>query len=102
MKKYDIEFLPIAYRDLDNIFDYILLDSQNNANRILEKIMTRLGKLEDFPLSGKKLIHKSLNSYDFRMIIVSPYIVFYRFIEDKIYIYRILHGASDYIKILEI
>lgn len=102
MKKYDIEFLPAADKDLDDIFDYILLDSPNEAISMLEKIMTRLEKLEELPLLGKGLIHKSLIHFNFRMIIVEPYNVFYRFIDDKIYIFRILHGASDYIKILEI
>ena len=100
MKKYDVEFLPIAAKDLDVIFDYILLDSPNEAIAMLEKIMTRLEKLEDFPLLGKQLIHKSLNYYNFRMIIVEPYIIFYRFIDDIVYIYRILHGACDYIEAL--
>lgn len=101
MKNYNIEFLPIAYSDLDNIFDYIILDSIKEANVMLEKIMNSLDRLKQFPLSGKKLIHNSLNYYNFRIIIVNPYVIFYRFMDDTIYIYRVLHGASDYMKILE-
>ena len=101
MKHYNIEFLPIAYSDLDNIFDYIILDSIKEANVMLEKIMNSLDRLKQFPLSGKKLIHNSLNYYNFRIIIVNPYVIFYRFMDDTISIYRVLHGASDYMKILE-
>lgn len=101
MGKYKTVFLPEAYKDLDTIFDYILLDSPSQAEAILNKIMGSISNLEDFPLAGKKLVHKSLNYYNFRMIIVAPYIVFYRFIDDVVYIYRILHGARDYIDALE-
>lgn len=97
MKRYDVNFLPAADKDLDDIFDYILLDSPNNAISILERIMALLENLEEYPLLDKRLIHNSLIHFDFRMIIIEPYIIFYRFIDDKIYIYRILHGARDYI-----
>ena len=96
-----IEFLPEAYKDLNEIFDYILLDSPANAQATLDKIIYSIEKLETFPLLGKQLINEYLNYYQFRMIIVKPYIVFYRFLHDKIYIYRILHGASDYMTILK-
>ncbi len=101
MENYKVEFLPEAYKDLNEIFDYILLDSPANAQATLDKIINSIEKLEAFPLIGKQLINEHLNYYQFRMIIVNPYIVFYRFIHDKIYIYRILHGTSDYMNILE-
>ncbi len=101
MEKHKIVFLPESCKDLDEIFDYILIDSQNNAKNILEQIMNTISNLETFPLLGKRLVHKSLDYYHFRMLIVDPYIIFYRFIENTVYIYRILHGARDYIDALE-
>jgi toxin ParE1/3/4 len=100
-KKFDIVLLPAAYDDLDEIFDYILLDNPSAAESMLDKIMASLQRLEDFPNSGIKLTAKPLKYYDFRMVITAPYIAFYRFIDDKIYIYRILHGSRDYIRILK-
>lgn len=101
MEKYKIIFLPESYKDLDEIFDYILIDSTSNAQNMLDSIINAISNLENFPLSGKRLIHKSLDYYHFRMLIVDPYIVFYRFVDDTIYIYRVLHGARDYIDALE-
>lgn len=101
MKKYKIVFLPESYKDLDLIFDYILLDSINQAEFMLDKIMNSIDNLSTFPLSGVILDEKFLNNYNFRMIIVKPYILFYRFIDDTIYIYRVLHGAMDYINTLK-
>ena len=101
MGKFSVEFLPAAYEDLEEIFDYILLDDPTAAANMLDKISTSLYHLQDFPSSGVKLITKSLNYYNFRMVIIDPYIAFYRFIDDTVYIYRILHGARDYIRILK-
>jgi len=101
MENYKVEFLPEAYKDLNEIFDYILLDSPANAQDMLDKIIYSIEKLYAPPLIGKQLINEYLKYYQFRIIIVNPYIVFYRFIHDKIYVYRILHGASDYMNILE-
>ena len=100
MKNYEIIFLEESSNDLNSIFNYILLDSPQNAQIMLDKIFKSIENLEIFPLSGNLLIHNYLNYFQFRMIVVNPYIVFYRFIDNKVYIYRILHGASDYIKIL--
>ncbi|MDD2586234.1 MAG: type II toxin-antitoxin system RelE/ParE family toxin [Syntrophomonadaceae bacterium] len=101
MGKFKVDLLPAAYEDLDEIFDYILLDDPAAAESMLDRIMTSLHRLQDFPNSGVKLTARSLKYYDFRMVIVDPYVAFYRFIDGKVYIYRILHGARDYIRILK-
>jgi plasmid stabilization system protein ParE len=101
MEKYNVELLPAAYADLDEIFDYILADNPKAAERTLDKIMTFLRRLEDFPHSGTPLLERSLKNFNFRMIIVDPYIAFYRFIDNKVYVYRILHGARNYPDLLK-
>ncbi|WP_373306770.1 type II toxin-antitoxin system RelE/ParE family toxin [Lederbergia ruris] len=63
--------------------------------------MTSLKHLETFPFAGTKLREKSLSHYEFRRIISEPYIAFYRVIENTVFIYRILHGARDYIQVLK-
>lgn len=101
MASYEVELLPAAFSDLDEIFEFILADSPQTANDILESIMHRLRSLESFPLSGAPLLDRSLTKFNFRMIVIDPYIVFYRFINNKVLIYRILHGARDYSHILK-
>lgn len=100
-KKFNVALLPAAYDDLDEIFDYILLDNPTAAESMLANIMASLHRLEDFPNSGVKLIAKSLKHYDFRMVITDPYIAFYRLIDNQVLIYRILHGNRDYIRLLK-
>jgi toxin ParE1/3/4 len=100
-RKFNVVFLPAAYDDLDEIFKYILLDNPTAAEDILTKIMTSLRRLEDFPNSGVKLTSKSLKHFNFCMVVVDPYLAFYRFIDNVVYVYRILHGSMDYIRILK-
>ncbi|HHU20249.1 MAG TPA: type II toxin-antitoxin system RelE/ParE family toxin [Bacilli bacterium] len=77
------------------------MDDPFVAKETLNKLFKSFKILERFPSSGVKVIDDSLNRYQFRMIISEPYIAFYRIIGNTVYIYRILHGARDYIQILK-
>ena len=101
MAKYDIELLPAAYTDLDEIFDYIMADNPTAADRILNIIMDSLSRLEKYPHSGKPLLEGSLKKFSFRMVIIDPYLAFYRLIDNKVLVYRILHGARSYPHLLK-
>jgi toxin ParE1/3/4 len=101
MKKYNVELLPAAYADLDEIFDYIMPDSMQAANETLDNIMSSLRRLEDFPQSGVPLTDRSMKKFNFKMVIINPYIAFYRFIDGKVIIYRILHCARNYPHLLK-
>ncbi len=101
MENCKVELLPVAFEDLDEIFDYILLENPTAAKNMLDNIMTAFRRLEQFPYSGVKLIDESLKYYNFRMLIIEPYVAFYRLIDNMVYVYRILHGTRDYIRILK-
>ncbi|GAE93713.1 plasmid stabilization system protein [Gracilibacillus boraciitolerans JCM 21714] len=100
MTSFNVELLPAADEDLDDIFTYILLDNPEAANEVLDRVMTSLKYLEKFPYAGLRVMEERLKHFEFRMVISEPYIAFYRVIENTVYIYRILHGARDYIQIL--
>ena len=101
MERFDVELLPAAYSDLDEIFEYIMADNPQAAADMLEHIMTSLGRLENYPYSGKPLIDRSLKEFSFRMVIIDPYIAFYRFIDNKVLVYRIFHRARKYSHLLK-
>ncbi len=96
MERYNIELFPSAYSDLDEIFDYIMADNPEAAEMILDRMMQSLRHLENFPHSGAPLLERSLKKFNFRMVNIDPYIAFYRFIDNKVSVYRILHGARHY------
>ncbi|MBI4285719.1 MAG: type II toxin-antitoxin system RelE/ParE family toxin [Chloroflexi bacterium] len=95
MAEYDVVLLPAAFADLDEIFDYVLAENPQAASGILENIMQSLSRLRDHPHSGSPLRERSLNKFHFRMVIISPYIAFYRVIDNKVFIYRVLHGVRN-------
>lgn len=101
MEKYDVELLPAAYTDLDEIFDYIMVDNPQAATEMLDNIMRYLRRLENFPHSGVLLLDRAMQKFNFRMVIIDPYIAFYRFIKDKVIIYCILHCARNYPHLLK-
>lgn len=101
MARYKVELLPAAYSDLDEIFDYIMADNPQAAGKMLNNIMQSLRHLENFPHSGAPLLERSLKKFNFRIVIVDPYIAFYRFIDNKVYVHRVLHGARYYPNLLK-
>ena len=98
---YVVVLLPAAYSDLDEIFDYIMTENPAAVTSMLDKIMKALRRLETFPLSGTMLLERSLKEFSFRMIVITPNVAYYRLIDNRIYIYRILHGARNQLHLLE-
>jgi len=78
----------LANDDLLSIKEYIEkeLDNPPAAANTLMKITTDLRALVDFPLSGA--------------LISGSYISFYHYIDDTVFIDRVLYARRDYIKIL--
>ena len=101
MGKYKIEVLPTAWDDLQGIFDYIFLDSPKSAENILDKIMKSLRHLEDFPNAGAYVPDTVLKRNEFRMVVCPPYISFYRFEGDTVYIYHVVHNSRRYKSLLK-
>ena len=80
MQKHNIVYLHEANADLDEILDYISLDSFKYAEKTINEIFSEIRKLEEFPLMGSSLSKKIIEGIDFRKLIVGNYIVFYRII----------------------
>ena len=61
-KKYIIRYLPLFYRDLENIIDYIKYDLQNDtaANRLVDKVENVIKERLQSPESFEKYISNDL------------------------------------------
>lgn len=95
-KKYSIEYLPVAERDLTEIIEYVQLDSPESALNLLDEIDSTILKLEDFPFIGKIPKDSRLQLLNYIILIVSSYLVFYIVKDDIVEIRRILHGKRKY------
>ena len=96
MDIYDVRFLQEAVDDLEEIVLYIAQDSQQAALRMHDQIMAKVNDLATFPKRGRFVPDRKIAEAGFRMLVVVPYIIFYRIINQTVYIYRVVHGAMNY------
>lgn len=94
--KYPIIYLPVAERDLSEIFEYICVESPSAASSFLDKINTNISQLKDFPELGKIPHDKRLQELGYRVLIIESYLVFYVVNKKYVEIRRILHGRRKY------
>lgn len=95
-KKFKIEYLPIAKKDLTEILEYIQIDNPSVALKLLDEIDKTIAKLAYFPYIGHIPKDQRLIFLNYRMLVVETYIVFYVVLDDVVEIRRILHGKRKY------
>jgi toxin ParE1/3/4 len=98
--KNKIKYSPAAVDDMDEIFSYISQDNITVAELMLEKIDREIRNLERFPNIGSVLSDDeyTIIQRGYRFIVVKPYLIFYRLMNDTVIIHRILHGHRDYLR----
>ena len=91
-----------AERDLDEIWNYIVSELQNPsaAERIINRFIDSVERLEDFPELGTPLSSIVDLNAGYRFLISGNYLVFYHLNEENIYIDRFLYGRRNYLRIL--
>ena len=96
MEVYDVQFLQEALDDLEEIILYIAQDSRQSALHMHDRIIEKANDLSIFPKRGRLISDKKMAAAGYRMLGVKPYLIFYRIVEHKVFIYRVLHGAINY------
>ena len=99
MPKYKVRILTPASRDIEQIAEFHLrMVGPNSAEKITDRLLDTIQILEDQPFSGAEHPDHILGSRNYRKLICGDYVCVYKVIEENVYIYRIVHGASDYPK----
>lgn len=100
LPKNKIKYTPAAVDDMDEIFSYISKDNVTGAENLLKKITEGITRLVEFPNMGSVLSEEeyTLINRGYRFIVVQPYLVFYRIIDNAVIIHRILHARRDYLR----
>lgn len=96
MKKIKVVWTETAVKDLDDIIEYISIDSINNAIEQYEKIKKAAIELNDFPKSGR--IVPELNEQNiikYRELIVSPWRIMYKQDRNIVYVMAIIDGRRN-------
>ena len=96
MEIYEVRFLQEALEDLEEIVLYIAQDNTAAALRMHDEIIRKADDLTIFPKRGRLVPDKKMGSAGYRMLLINPYIAFYRIIDRSVFIYRVLHGATHY------
>lgn len=96
-ESYRIRWAPVAFRDLDEIIDYIAAqDGPDVAAGIYEKIKARIRTLSSHPGRCRVVPElKSVGVTEYRELIVSPYRVFFRIDDREVGILGVLDGRRD-------
>ena len=95
MQSMDVEILPIAQEDVDQALLYIAADDPDASDRLLNGILEALDRASCFPFSGTEIVVGGRRTRHYFKLYVHPYNVFYRIIQDKIVVMRVLHERMD-------
>ena len=101
-KDYKVKYTPTSKSDLISIIEYISDDNIDAAYDMADKIDIAIQSLSEFPYKGSIPNDSQLRLRGFKLLVVSPYIIFYK--PDKnsetISIIRILSSRQDYLELL--
>ena len=81
---------PLALNRLEEIIDYIALDSTVNADRFADIIFHKIELLIKFPETGR--IVPELNNNSYRELIFGNYRIIYKTIQNNIHVLTIRHS----------
>ncbi len=96
--RYEIRYLPLAQKDIDQIIGYLSQFYPQTAGRMFRSLETKIDRLSWMP---KMYEVYSPNPF-YRKMVVGKYLVFYHVDEQRgcVEIYRVLRGAWDITKYL--
>lgn len=87
-----------AFRDLNEIWEYIAADSVGNADQVIEKIEAAIRQLSKKPKLGH--YREDLADKRHRFYCVYSYLIVYRYEKKSIEVARVLHASRDANKLL--
>ncbi|MFR2788400.1 MAG: type II toxin-antitoxin system RelE/ParE family toxin [Clostridia bacterium] len=100
-KKYKIKYLPLFYKDLDQITDYIMykLNNEIAANNFVNELEKEINKRAYNPVSYEKYISIRKRKYTYYKIYVKNYTVFYTVKDNIMEVRRILYSKRNFNKV---
>lgn len=94
--RYAIEYLPAAQRDLSDLLDYIARDNPRAARDCVDRLERTVGRLAQFPKSGRRPRDPRLDRLGYRVLVVDDYLVFYVIRRRTVQVRRVIHGARRF------
>ena len=89
-----IEFTPKAVEDIDNLAEYIAIQSPHFAQKLVKSIFKEVDILKTFPFIGR--IVPEIDENEVREIFYQKYRIVYHVIDQStIHIVTVQHGSRD-------
>ena len=84
MDKYHVRLYPRAFRDIENIYRYIMSEklSPENAKKQTDRIIAAIESLEIFPESHQEILEGRFIGKGYRQLLIDNYLAIYK-IDDK-------------------
>ncbi len=98
--KCEVRLLPQAEEDFLEIIHYIAEDKPSAAEKMADRFEKAFLLLSENPMTGRTTRDSRLKLLQYRVLVVEPYLLFYQVKNKMVFVFRILHGARDYINIL--
>ena len=96
MEDYKVIWTKSAKKDLEEIIDYISLDSIEKAFEQLKKIKEKAKTLSTFPQQGRIIPELSnQNIIKYRELIVSPWRLMYKIEGNIVYVMAVIDGRRN-------
>lgn len=99
-RNYEVKLLRIAEEDLNEIAEYVSTDSPASADKLLDRFENAFANLSRHPYIGKAPNESELARLGYRYVVLGNYLIFYKIEQETVLVYRIIHGARDYKKII--
>lgn len=97
---YDLEFLPVALRDMAEIVRYISQELQNPAaaEALAEELISAAEAAREFPYAASLYFPVRPLRHEYRKLLVRKYLIFYWVNEQekKITVARAIYARRDY------
>lgn len=94
--KYSIAYSHLAWKDLQQIYDFIAQDNPSAAQAFIIRLDEKIGNLHRFPESGQIPRQGYLQAKGYRILVIGDYLVFYRLKQKVVKIDRVIHGKRRY------
>jgi plasmid stabilization system protein ParE len=88
-----VHWTDTALDHLSAIYEYIAVDSENYARRMIDRLTKRSRQIGNFPYSGRMV--PEFEEDQIREVIEGPYRIIYYIKPDQIDVLAVIHGARQ-------
>lgn len=95
-----VRVLRQAQRDLQAIYDYIVLEAPLRAGPFIDKMIAKIESLGTMPDRGAIPRDPILRARGYRFLVHDPYLIFFKVVGRQVRVYRVLRGSRAYSDLL--